>query len=251
MKKVTPFLIVLFSALFLFSAIMLIKETRRQKEDQDNFEQLAELVAVQEPAPTQSQSTEEPSVPADSQPTRDLSPLFQRNKDCIGWLCIDSTVVNYPVMHTPKDPQKYLRKSFDLAHSTAGVPFMDGACTLQCDNLILYGHNMRNGTMFADVTKYKSKDYCEDHPVIVFETEEALKHYRVFAVVRLKSTDKWYSFHIADDEAVYDHMVAEIKDRALYDTGVTPSYGDQLITLSTCYGKKDDDRIIVIGAEMR
>ena len=81
---------------------------------------------------------------------------------------------------------------------------------MECDNLVIYGHNMKNGTMFSDVTKYRNKKYCAEHPVIEFETAEGMKH------------------------------------RALYDTGITPQYGQQLLTLSTCYGATKSDRIVVI-----
>ena len=153
-------------------------------------------------------------------------------------------------MHTPDEPQKYLRKNFDKEYSNAGVPFLKGFCTLNCDNLTLYGHNMKNGTMFSDITQYRSKDYCTEHPIIEFETTQGLKQYTVFAVVQLKNNDGWYDYHTAADETEFDNKIAQIKSRALYDVGITPTYGQQLLTLSTCYGATKNDRIIVIGVEV-
>ena len=89
------------------------------------------------------------------QSSRNLTPLFEANGDCIGWICIPNTAVNYPVMFTPEEPQKYLRKNFEGEYSVSGIPFLDGASTPECDNLIVYGHNMKNGTMFSDVTQYR------------------------------------------------------------------------------------------------
>lgn len=154
-------------------------------------------------------------------------------------------------MHTPDEPQKYLRKNFDKEYSTAGVPFLKGICTLNCDNLIIYGHNMKNGTMFSDVTQYRNKGYYTEHPVIEFETAQGLKRYAVFAVAQVKNNDEWYAFHIAADESEYDTKIAEIKSRSLYGTEITPIYGQQLITLSTCYGATKSDRIIVVGVEIQ
>ena len=153
-------------------------------------------------------------------------------------------------MHTPDEPQRYLRKNFDKEYSTAGVPFLKGICTLECDHLILYGHNMKNGTMFSDVTQYRSKNYYLEHPIVEFETAQGLKRYAVFAVVQVKNNDGWYAFHTAADETEYDTKIAEVKQRSLYSAEITPIYGQQLITLSTCYGATKSDRIIVIGVEI-
>ena len=121
---------------------------------------------------------------------------------------------------------------------------------MECDNLILYGHNMKNGTMFSDVTQYRNKDYYTAHPVIEFETAQGLKRYAVFAVALIKNNDGWYAFHLAADESEYDSKIAEIKSRSLYVTEITPMYGQQLITLSTCYGSSDDDRLIIVASKV-
>ena len=229
-----------------------------QKEEINDFNELAELITegtnTQEQEETSAES-ESNDVPADTHTTpvastRNLTPLIERNKDCIGWIYIEGTSVNYPVMHTPDEPQKYLRKNFDKEYSNAGVPFLKGFCTLNCDNLTLYGHNMKNGTMFSDITQYRSKDYCTEHPIIEFETTQGLKQYTVFAVVQLKNNDGWYDYHTAADKAEFDNKVSEIKSRALYDTGITPQYGEQLLTLSTCYVSTPNDRIVVVGVEV-
>ena len=181
--------------------------------------------------------------------TRNLAPLFEKNTDCIGWVYIEGTAVDYPVMHTPDEPQRYLRKNFDKEYSAAGVPFLKGKCTLECDHLILYGHNMKNGTMFSDITQYRDKAYFEEHPYIELETAEGLKIYQVFAVVCLKKTDEWYGFSCFESKEQYQKAISEIKDRSLYDTGIEPQFKEQLITLSTCFGDSKDSRMVVIGVE--
>lgn len=239
---------------------MILRELGRQQEEIDDFNELAALITADTaPSPTQgpppaaetpdgqaSEPTQEETVPPPA--VRNLAPLFARNADCVGWIYVADTAVNYPVMHTPQDPEKYLHKNFDREYSAAGVPFLEDACDLTCDNLIIYGHNMKNGTMFADVTQYRAEAFFNAHPVIELETAQGLTRYYVFAVVQVKSNDDWYGFHYAD-ESDYSARVAEIKGRALYDTGITPQYGQQLLTLSTCYGATKSDRILVIAAE--
>lgn len=260
MKKATPFFLVICAAVFLFSGFMLVRELLTQKQDKDGFDELAALITPETaapesttPAPSPTEGTgdaepghtQEPAPP----PARNLAPLFQRNPDCIGWIYIADTAVNYPVMHTPDDPEKYLHKNFDKEYSAAGVPFLEDACDISCTNLIVYGHNMKNGTMFADVTQYRKEEFFTSHPVIELETAQGATQYAVFAVAQVKNDDAWYTFHYGD-ESEYSARVTELKDRALYDTGITPQYGQQLLTLSTCYGATKSDRIIVIAAEI-
>lgn len=255
MKKGINILLAVFSLLILISGYMILRELTAQKQQINEFQTLADLVAEEPVANTPGTLANSPgngAIGADTPtpaPYRNLQPLFEQNPDCIGWIYIENTAVNYPLMHTPKEPEKYLRKSFSKKSSSAGVPFIEANCTPTCDNLILYGHNMKNGTMFADVTKYRDRDYLEAHPVIEMETAQGIKQYTVFAVIQAKNNDSWYGFHSALDEAEYNSYVADIKERALHDTGITPKYGQQLLTLSTCYGKTKSDRILVIGAE--
>ena len=131
----------------------------------------------------------------------------------------------------------------------SGVPFLDGNSTPECDNLIIYGHNMKNGTMFSDITQYRDKAYCEEHPSIEFETADGLKVYQVFAVVCLNKTDEWYGFFCFENEEQYQKAITEIKSRSLYDTEIEPQYKEQLLTLSTCFGDSKDSRMVVIGVE--
>ena len=259
-KKMLPLLTLLFAVIMVIATVMIVGEVKDSQEAINDFDELAELitdypVSDESESATESKNSEtesgEETEPPSPAPvfTRNLAPLFEKNADCIGWVYIKDTAVDYPVMHTPSEPQRYLRLNFDKEYSTAGVPFLKGKCTMECDNLVIYGHNMKNGTMFSDVTQYRNKDYCTEHPVIEFETAEGMKQYTVFAVVYVKNNDGWYDFHTADNETEFNKKIEAIKHRALYDTGITPQYGQQLLTLSTCYGATKSDRIIVIGVE--
>ena len=248
-KKVLPLISLLFAAIMLFSVGMIVKEHRERQQDIKEFEKLAEIITEAEQTEITGDVEQTETPQEQKQSSRNLTPLFEANGDCIGWICIPNTAVNYPVMFTPEEPQKYLRKNFDGEYSVSGVPFLDGASTSECDNLIIYGHNMKNGTMFSDITQYRDKAYCEEHPYIEFETADGLRIYQVFAVVYLEKTDEWYGLSCFENEEQYQKAITEIKDRSLYDTVIEPQYKEQLLTLSTCFGDSKDSRIIVIGVE--
>ena len=219
-KLVLIFFCLLLSAAAVLAGVNIyseLKERQKEKEDFAAVSQIAEPTVTA--AQTETEPTEQPAA------ERNIQALIAENSDCIGWLSIDGTNISYPVMHTPSEPQRYLRLNFDKEYSSAGVPFLKGKCTMECDNLVIYGHNMKNGTMFSDVTQYRNKDYCTEHPVIEFETAEGMKQYTVFAVVYVKNNDGWYDFHTADNETEFNEKIEEIKHRALYDTGITPEYG--------------------------
>lgn len=158
--------------------------------------------------------------------------------------------VNYPVMYTPESPQKYLRRNFDGGYSQSGIPFLDYRCDTGCTNRMIYGHNMKNRTMFGTLIHYTDPAYAAAHSVITFQTADGLEKYTVFAVVPVQKTDAWYSFIRAADGAEFAKQVALLRSKSLYDTGVTPVYGQQLLTLSTCYGSGKDGRLIVAAAQL-
>ena len=247
----------LLSAVMAASLWMIVSELYGRQQEQNAFDQLTLLVTPSEPeesvasVPTGLPTATIGTDSTEPEPAkRNLAPLFEQNRDCIGWLSIPGTMLDYPVMHTPEAPLKYLRRDFFGNRSQSGVPFLDWRCNLTDDNLIIYGHNMKSGTMFAGITAYTDDAYRKSHPVIEFETEQGCVVYTIFAVVRLRKTDWWYSFLRTEDEDSFCRAVTDIQSRALYDTGITPSHGQQMLTLSTCYGSHDDDRLVVIGVDL-
>ena len=240
---------VLLSAAAALSGFMVYTQLSDRQKEKEDFAELAELVQT---VPSElSQPGETPSTDnePESEQKRDLTPLFAQNSDCIGWLCIPGTAVNYPVMHTPENPQKYLRRNFYGAYSQSGVPFLDWRCGLQSDHLIVYGHNMKNGTIFSSLRNYTDPAFCAAHPVIEFQTADGVGKYMVFAVAAVQKTDAWYSFIHAADGAGFSEQTAAILQKSLYDTGITPVYGRQIITLSTCYGSGKNGRLIVAAVK--
>ena len=98
--------------------------------------------------------------------------LYLANSDIIGWVTVDDTHIDYPVMQTQDDPEFYLHRGFDKEYAASGVPFMDAASDIfvPTSNFLIYGHNMKNGTMFHDLLEYDSKDFFEEHPTFKFDT---------------------------------------------------------------------------------
>lgn len=183
------------------------------------------------------------------QNVRDFKALREINGECVAWLTIPGTTIDYPVMHTPNDPEKYLNTNFYGSYSVSGVPFLDAECTLGGDNMIIYGHDMNAGTMFAPLLNYQNKSYAQQHSVINLETENGVKNYSVYAVAKVKSNDMFYNLKTAPNKAYFEQKIKDISKKALYTLGSKPKYGQKLVTLSTCTNTGKDDRLIVIAVE--
>lgn len=240
---------VLLSVVLILSGAMIWKELSAQQKEKDDFDTLAELVELPpaEPIDETAFSTDETHEKAEV--LRDLSALFSQNGDCIGWLCVPDTQISYPVMHTPENPQKYLRRNFYDEYSQSGVPFLDYRCDLESDNLILYGHNMKNGTMFSELRHYTEQSFYYEHSTIELQTASGAEKYTVFAVAAVQKTDAWYSFIDASDSADFREQIEMVMQKSLYDTGIIPVFGQQIITLSTCYGSGKDGRLLVAAVK--
>jgi sortase B len=218
-KPVLIFFCLLLSAAAVLAGVNIyseLKERQKEKEDFAAVSQIAEPTVTT--AQTESEPTERPAA------ERNIQALMTENADCIGWLSIDGTNISYPIMHTPSDPQKYLRRNFYGKYSQSGVPFLDGRCDIQSTNLIIYGHNMRNGTMFSDLKRYVDRDFLNAHRIVKFETVDGIRYYTVTEVLKTNTADPWYNRIASED-------------------------GSRCLILSTCYGSDKDGRLLIIAAE--
>ena len=179
--------------------------------------------------------------------------LYLRNSDLYGWLSIPGTVINYPVMHTPDDPEYYLRRDFDRNSATCGTLFLDGDCDPKGSFLLVYGHRMKNGTMFGTLTDFETKSFCEAHPLFTFDTLHEERTYEVCAAFYsrvLKTNEegfRYYAYTELPDEETFNEFIGGVSERMLYDTGIRPVYGDELLVLSTCSYHTDDGRFVVVA----
>ncbi len=190
---------------------------------------------------------------------RKYSQLYADNTDFIGWLYIPGTKVGYPVMYTPEDEEFYLRKNYDKEYSTAGSLFISKYSDVvkPTDNVVIYGHNMKAGTMFHDLLNYQDESYYQEHKTVVFNTIYGNAEYEVIAAFQtnIKEVEdtsfKYYQFFDADTAAEFDEYVNNCKALTPYDIPVTAKYGDKLITLSTCSYHTDEGRYVVVAKRVK
>lgn len=182
--------------------------------------------------------------------------LFYQNPDMAGWISIEGTNVNYPVMHTPDNPDFYLKHSFAKEYSAYGVPYIAENCNPAepSDNLLIYGHHIKGGKMFGALVDYKEKRFYEEHKVIRFDTLTEIAEYEVVAVFKTTvygdTGFPYYLFVNAEKKEDFDKYIKECKELAFYDTGVSAEYGDKLITLSTCEYSAENGRFVVVAKKI-
>ena len=180
--------------------------------------------------------------------------LYNKNRSLIGWLKIDDTVIDYPVMQTTNN-EYYLDHNFNQEYDKNGSLFLDKACDVvhRNTNLIIYGHHMKSGKMFGNLNSYSSKEYAQKHSLIQFDTIYEKGTYEVMYVFRSRIYNedevvfKYYQFLDAVSETEFNSNMQEMAALSLYDTGVTASYGDELLTLSTCDSSETDGRFVVVA----
>ena len=141
--------------------------------------------------------------------------------------------------------------NFDGEYSFAGTPFADNQCSSDSDNLVIYGHMMKDGSMFAGLANYTKQEYWQEHQYITFNTLRTRQTYQIVCVFKTTATvGKGFAYHRFID-AEYDSDLDEFwqncRDNALYDTGLDLRYGDKLITLSTCEYTQTNGRLVVVA----
>ena len=213
-----------------------------------------ELVEVVENTPVEEAkaTTEDAPVSEGKDVLAKYQELYLQNEDMIGWIAIDGTAVNYPVMQSKNNPNFYLKHNFEKEYSDLGVPYIQENCNiLTSDNLVIYGHHIKGGKMFGALENYKDKDFYEEHNTIQFDTLTRQAEYEIVAVFKTVAYSaegyRYYDFVDAENEDEFNAYIGKCKELALYDTGVTVKYGDRLITLSTCEYSAQNGRLVVVA----
>lgn len=179
--------------------------------------------------------------------------LYQRNQDLFGWLEIEGTRINYPVMYTPGEQEYYLHRAFDGSDSNGGTLFLDTRYSENGNLYIIYGHKMRNKTMFGTLTSYSEESYFEKHPVILFDTLYGEGEYEVVAAFYGEIYDegeagfRYYEYGTLDSKERFAEFWGGVEEAALYDTGNTLTYGDTVLLLSTCSYHTENGRFVVVA----
>lgn len=233
-NKICIVMILVLAAIFAVSTYLFVTENMQDKKQLDEFESIAQTVE-------------------DSEQCSDnkYSDLYAQNNDFIGWIKIEDTVIDYPVMQSKDSPDFYLKHNFNKAYSRFGVPYMQENCSLSSDNIIVYGHNMKNKSMFNELTKYKNKDFYNTHRYIQFDTLSEQRKYEVigaFKTVAYTSNGfQYYNFVKANTEEDFRAYIEKCQALSFYDTGISAEYGDELITLSTCEYSQNNGRLVVVA----
>lgn len=274
--------IVALAGVFLYSAGSLIAYFAESKQSQGEYDDLAALVQQARPTMPPFQEPDRPDAPSDSQDataaTEETEPapryvtiihpqtgmpmdilpeyadLFLLNPDLVGWISIEDSLINYPVVQTGTDrTDYYLQRDFYKNYSSHGCIYVREQCNVfaPSDNLTIYGHRMKDNTMFGHLAKYESKSYWELHPYIRFDTLTDRQMYQIICIFKTTATvDEGFPYHRfvdAGSQEEFDAFLNRCKSLALYDTGLTAEYGDSLITLSTCEYSQQNGRLVVVA----
>ena len=266
MKKVLYIIaIVLLIAVFGVSAFQVGSYFMESKKQKENFDQLSEM--VQDAQNTATAETTEATVPEaateetvdeNTEPTMlpGYKELYEMNNDVVGWIKIDGTELDYPVMQTPDNRDFYLKRDFYKEASDRGCIYAREECDIwePSDNITLYGHNMKDGSMFAALNAYVDEETWENNSLIFFDTLYEYHVYKIFAVFRTTaSVGEGFSYHQmvdAESEEAFNQFIATCKSLAEYETGITPEYGDKVICLSTCEYSQDNGRLVVAAVRI-
>lgn len=183
-----------------------------------------------------------------------ISELQEENSDCIGWLQVEDTNIDYPIMCTPHQPEYYLRRNFGKQYSIAGTPFLDNMCNVfDSLNLIVHGHNMKDGSMFASLVQYQDKQYGLDHPQFTLYLKNEVRQYHLMAVLHfdltLENMSKYY--HLPNSRADFESYISFLEEESLYCGGYSAIWGERILTLSTCDNKTENGRILVVAKEIK
>ena len=266
-------LIIVFSVSAIVSGRLFWKEYRDAKASEEVFSSLAGLVqdtgqnggedgstgdytdatGMGTPDYDEDLSDEEMAAEEAAKAYEKYGALYEQNIDFVGWIQIDGTNINYPVMQTPDNPDYYLKHSFEKTWSDYGVPYLDEACVIgQSNNLVIYGHHMSNGSMFCDLELYSDPAFCMDHPVIRFDTLTSFGEYEVIAVFRYNTNQETFRYdrEVNMDEGRFSWFIEQVHARELFSTGKDASFGDQLLTLSTCEYTYKNGRLVVVARKV-
>jgi len=243
------------TAALLVSSGLLSRDLVRARRERAAYRALAQKVdEARRPFPAE----EGLEVPEAAAPQEEFSPyeaLAQENPDLAGWLTIEGTAVDYPVMWTPEEPEYYLRRAFDRSRAVSGSLFIGEGCTPDGAHVIIYGHNMRDGSMFGSLSGYAREDYAAAHPVIRFDTLAQAGEYRVLAAFYSHAYApgeegfRYYQYTGLSRPEDFESYVRQAREAALYDTGTRAEYGDRLLTLSTCSYHRENGTFVVVAVQ--
>lgn len=219
---------------------------RRGADSYDSAVKVVEFPELPESAPLPEELPEGEEDPyAAALAEMDLQALREVNDEVLGWITIPGTGLSYPLLQS-EDNNYYLTHTWTKDKSSVGAIFLDRRSTgdLSGFNTVIYGHRMRNGTMFASLKYYNKPDYWQEHPDVYIVNDSGVSRYRIFAAHEAGVQTVVYHFDITE-ETEKQEFIQYALDHSVIDTGITPEVGDKIITLSTCTGRGYATRWVV------
>lgn len=235
-KLIYIIIIILLISAMLISSYFIFKEEKEQIQQEDIFEKLIEDTQ------NNNKQVQEDNV--------NMQELYLKNNDIVGWIRIDGTNIDYPVMQKIEIKDYYLRKNFYKEYSIMGTPYIAEQCNLKnSDNLIIYGHNISKKRMFGELENYKKKEFYENHKVIKFFTMESCEKYEIIYVFKTVAEKgfKYYKHYNFKKRGEFETFAKQCSKLSLYDTEQNAEYGDKFITLSTCEYSQENGRLVVVA----
>ena len=245
-EKIRIILCCIFLAIAIYAAYNIIKIQSEYKKSVDAYKKLDNYTMEQTISETSGESEEEP-VKEKPYPEVDFAGLKSVNSDVIGWIYVPDTEINYPIVHT-SDNDYYLDHLVDRTQNPAGAIFLDTRNPSDFSDLhsIIYGHHMKNGSMFAALKGYKKQDFFDGHKTGYLITQDAAYSIDFFAghVANVEENAWQLDF---DDAADFDNWIKSLKEVSAFKSDIEPQYGDRIFTLSTCSYEFDDARFVLSG----
>lgn len=238
--------------LFSFSSVMAVRAYLQSRSEQQAFERLS---VAREAAADMAASPA--SLEVAEQSARGVyEALKEQNTDFVVWLTVAGTDIDYPVMYTPEEPEYYLHRAFDKSDSVSGTPFIGEGGSPESDLFIIYGHNMKNGTMFGTLSRYADLDFYRENSTLTLASAEGESVYEIFAVVETRvlyageADYRYYRHAGALTEADFVELTGWLTENALYRTGIIPAFGEQIVILSTCSYHTENGRFLVAARKI-
>lgn len=243
MKKIlNRIVLIIFIIIFIISFIYILKNKIQDKAQEDIFEEIVEVAIKTEDKEDKKEQQE-----------INMQELYNINNDIVGWIKIDNTNINYPVMQTKNEPYYYLRRNFYKEYSQWGTPFLAENCDIQnSDNLIIYGHHINNAKMFGELEHYKEEEYYNNHQYIEFYTMNDKKEYEIISVFKTVAYTgfKYYQYNDFKDEREFETFIKKCNELSFYNIEKNINYGEKLILLSTCEYSQENGRLVVVAKEI-
>lgn len=244
MKKILYIIIIiLLISIMLLSSIALLKNESEDFNQERIFDNLQNTI----------NDTQEQSSTNELCSNKSYYNLFEQNHDMVAWLKIDKTNIDYPIMQNKENPDYYLRRNFYKEYSYYGTPYIEENCDFEkSDNLIIYGHHIKNNKMFGELEKYKDKSFYQSHKIIKFITKNESLAYEILAVFKTDAIKgfKYYNFYNFKSEDSFNEFYKKCIELSFYSCNTSAKFGDKFITLSTCEYSSENGRLAIIAKRL-